>query len=98
MERGMANLRNTASMAWVLDNLARLDANVATWTEEQKRRVAEMARARFTRDQEFEADQLGSLYAALGGYGFDGILRWSQLRRRNKTDPSERENVPSLQT
>jgi predicted Zn-dependent protease len=95
MHHVIVNLRNNTSTAWVLDNMGRLDANFATWSEEQKRRVAEMARARFTRDQEFEADQLGCLYAALGGYGFDGILRWSQLKKG--TAPSEADYVPAQQ-
>jgi predicted Zn-dependent protease len=94
MHHFIANLRNKASMAWVLDNLGQLDANLALWSEEQKRRIAEMARARFTREQEFEADQLGSLYAALGGYGFDGAVRSLQVELKNHGDLSESEYIP----
>lgn len=96
MHHALANRRNNASMAWVLDNVGQLDAsNAAKWNDEEKRRVAEMTRARFTREQEFEADQLGSLYAALGGYGFDGSVRWLQLALKDNTDPSEAEYLPS---
>jgi predicted Zn-dependent protease len=95
MHHAIANLRSDASMAWVLDNLSWVDTSVATWTEEQKRRAAEMARARFTRDQEFEADQLGSFYAALGGYGFDGVVRWAEFELKNHADPSRIEYLPT---
>lgn len=95
MHHGLESLRNAASMEWIIDNLDRLNGESAqSWNDEQKRLLGEMARARFTREQEFEADQLGSLYAALAGYGFDGIIRWSELESQKIGDNGMTEYVP----
>ena len=54
-----------------------------------------MARARFTREQEFEADELGSLYATLAGYGFDGTIRSFQHQLKTNGDISQNEYLPT---
>jgi predicted Zn-dependent protease len=96
MHHFLANVRNRASITWIIDNLGRLDSETTTrWTEEQKDRIAEMARARFTREQEFEADELGSLYAALAGYGFDGTIRSFQRELTTNGDISQNEYLPT---
>ena len=52
----------------------------ATLSPEEVARLEELARARFTRVQEFEADLLGALYATRAGFdGFGGALRWMNL-------------------
>src|SRR5450432_1837177 len=95
----LATLRNSASLTWVIENLSRLNTSTpGGWSDEQKGRIGEMARARFTREQEFEADQLGSLYAALAGYGFDGLIRWAQLQLKTNGDTSQTEYLPALRT
>jgi predicted Zn-dependent protease len=99
MHHFIANLRNRAALTWVIDNLGRLDSeSTAQWTEQQKDRIGELARARFTREQEFEADELGSLYAALAGYGFDGTIRSFQRELKTNGDFSQNEYLPTLRT
>jgi predicted Zn-dependent protease/peptidoglycan hydrolase-like protein with peptidoglycan-binding domain len=78
----------TGSMEWViahLDALGKDSPNKLTAGEID--RLRELARARFTRVQEFEADLLGALYATRAGFdGFGGALRWMQLEAN---DPHE---------
>lgn len=46
MHHALADLRDRASMTWIIDNLSRLDSgDPARWTDEQKGRIGEMARA-----------------------------------------------------
>ena len=75
-------------MEWViahLDALGKDSPNNLTAGEID--RLRELARARFTRVQEFEADLLGALYATRAGFdGFGGALRWMQLEAN---DPHE---------
>jgi predicted Zn-dependent protease len=99
MHHFIANLRNRAALTWVIDNLGRLNSETAAqWTEQQKDRIGELVRARFTREQEFEADELGSLYAALAGYGFDGTIRSLQRELKTSGDFSQNEYLPTLRT
>jgi predicted Zn-dependent protease len=96
MHHFLANLRNRAAVTWIIDNLGRLDlGSMAQWTEEQKDHIGELARARFTREQEFEADELGSLYSALAGYGFDGSIRSFQRELTANGDISQNEYLPT---
>jgi predicted Zn-dependent protease len=99
MHHFLANLRNRAAITWVIDNLSRLNPETKEqWTKQEDDRIGEMARARFTREQEFEADELGSLYAALAGYGFDGTIRSFQHQLKTNGDISQNEYLPMQRT
>ncbi|MBV8377224.1 MAG: M48 family metalloprotease [Verrucomicrobia bacterium] len=76
------------SMGWILDHLDAVEKESAgTLSQEEIARLRELARARFTRVQEFEADLLGALYATRAGYdGFNGALRWMQMEANDPHD------------
>ena len=74
----------TESVMDSMEILAHLDAierdSQGHLTPDEIEKLKELARARFTRVQEFEADLLGALYATRAGFnGFDGALRWMQM-------------------
>jgi predicted Zn-dependent protease len=76
----LQSLRDKASLQWVLDNLDSIEAKgkSSRLSQEEIGKFAAIAGSRFTRIQEFEADQLGAFYAALAGYGYTGAIRYSQ--------------------
>ena len=69
------------SMEWILAHLDAIERDSqGHLTPDEIEKLKELARARFTRVQEFEADLLGALYATRAGFnGFDGALRWMQM-------------------
>jgi predicted Zn-dependent protease len=77
------------SMEWVLEHIADIEKDSdGRLTPEELNKLRELARARFTRVQEFEADLLGALYATRAGFnGFEGARRWMQLEAK---DPSQK--------
>jgi predicted Zn-dependent protease len=78
----------TGSMEWIIAHLDTLGKDSSNnLTAEEIDRLRELARARFTRVQEFEADLLGALYAIRAGFdGFNGALRWMQLEANDPHD------------
>ena len=65
--------------------LRRIRKAICPWKRSTASR--ELARARFTRVQEFEANLLGALYATRAGFdGFNGALRWMQLEANDSHD------------
>lgn len=77
----------TGSMEWILTHLDAIEADAKEkLTPEEIARLRELARARFTRVQEFEADLLGALYATRAGFdGFNGAIRWMQMEANDPT-------------
>jgi predicted Zn-dependent protease len=69
------------SMEWIIAHLDAIEKDTqGTLSPEEIARLEELARARFTRVQEFEADLLGALYATRAGFdGFNGALGWMRL-------------------
>jgi predicted Zn-dependent protease len=78
----------TGSMEWIIAHLDAIEKDSKlNLTEEEIARLRELARARFTRVQEFEADLLGALFATRAGFdGFNGALRWMQLEANDPHD------------
>jgi len=76
------------SMQWILEHLTDIEKDSdGHLTPEEVNKLRELARARFTRVQEFEADLLGALYATRAGFnGFEGATRWMQSEAN---DPRE---------
>ncbi|MBV8378383.1 MAG: M48 family metalloprotease [Verrucomicrobia bacterium] len=76
------------SMQWILNHLTDIEKGSDGYlTAEATARLEELARARFTRDQELEADLLGALYATRAGFdGFEGALRYLRVAAN---DPRE---------
>jgi len=77
----LSGIRNSESLNWIVQNIDSIsqavDANKLS--EDQSKKLYAIAVARFSRDQEFDADKYGSFYAALAGYAYDGNLRFSEL-------------------
>lgn len=73
-------IRDLNKLGWVLDNLDRIKegGTKGGLTETEQKNFYEVARAGFTRENEFEADMVGAFYAAVAGYGFDGSIRQAQ--------------------
>jgi metalloendopeptidase OMA1, mitochondrial len=72
------------SMDWILEHLKEIKGELS---ETELGKLKELARARFTRIQEFEADLLGALYATRAGFdGFGGATRWMEMQAK---DPSQ---------
>ena len=71
----------SGSMEWIIAHLDAIEKDSqGTLSPEEIARLEELARARFTRVQEFEADLLGALYATRAGFdGFNGALGWMHL-------------------
>jgi predicted Zn-dependent protease len=87
----------TGSMEWIIAHLDAIEKDSQrNLTAEEVDRLRELARARFTRVQEFEADLLGALYATRAGFdGFGGALRWMQLEANDSHEEySMSEYVP----
>lgn len=65
------------SLRWLLNNLDSIEAKgkQGKLSNEELRKLFAVGESRLIRVQEFEADQLGSLYAALAGYGYSGGIR-----------------------
>ncbi|MBV9492290.1 MAG: M48 family metalloprotease [Verrucomicrobia bacterium] len=67
----------SGSLDWILSHVDEVISNDASVSPELKEKLTNLAEARFTRVQEFEADALGALYATRAGYnGFGGAARW----------------------
>ena len=71
----------SGSMEWIIAHLDAIEKDSqGTLSPEEIARLQELARARFTRVQEFEADLLGALYATRAGFdGFSGAVGWLHL-------------------
>jgi predicted Zn-dependent protease len=86
-------LRDMNKLSWVLDNVDQIKEGGAKsdLTETEQKKFFELGRARFTREQEFEADEVGAFYAAVAGYGFDGNIRFSEryIDKNGDPDPTE---------
>lgn len=80
------SIRDEASLEWVLENLDAIEekGKSSRLSNEEIDKFSAIARSRFTRVQEFEADQLGAFYAALAGYGYSGGIRYSQRIREKR--------------
>ena len=81
-------MSSTGSMEWIIAHLDAIEKDSQNnLTAEEIDRLRELARARFTRVQEFEADLLGALYATRAGFdGFNGARRWMQLEANDPQD------------
>src|SRR5580704_16172065 len=77
----------SGSMEWIVAHLDAIEKDSqGTLSPEEIARLQELARARFTRVQEFEADLLGALYATRAGFdGFNGAVGWLQLLASDPT-------------
>jgi predicted Zn-dependent protease len=88
----------SGSMEWIIAHLDAIEKDSqGTLSPEEIARLQELARARFTRVQEFEADLLGALYATRAGFdGFNGAVGWLHLLASNPmgTKYSMSEYVP----
>jgi predicted Zn-dependent protease len=76
----------TGSMEWIVAHLDAIEKDTqGTLSPEEIARLEELARARFTRVQEFEADLLGALYATRAGFdGFKGAVGWMRLAESDR--------------
>ena len=76
----------TGSVEWIIAHLDAIEKDTqGTLSPEEIARLEELARARFTRVQEFEADLLGALYATRAGFdGFNGALGWMHLAESDR--------------
>jgi predicted Zn-dependent protease len=81
----LQNASISGSMEWIIKHLDAIEKDSqGTLSPEEITRLEELARARFTRVQEFEADLLGALYAIRAGFdGFNGALRWMHIAASN---------------
>jgi predicted Zn-dependent protease len=82
----LLGLSTTGSTEWILAHLSSIQKEGGL-REDEVKKLRELARARFTRIQEFEADLLGALYATRAGFdGFGGARRWMEMQVK---DPSQ---------
>lgn len=90
------SIRDEGSLEWVLENLDSIEekGKSSRLSNEEIDKFSAIAKSRFTRVQEFEADQLGAFYAALAGYGYSGGIRYSQRIREKR---GERQMLEYLQ-
>ncbi len=91
----------SGSMEWIIAHLDAIEKDSqGTLSPEEIARLQELARARFTRVQEFEADLLGALYATRAGFdGFKGAVGWlSLLASDPKAAYSMSEYIPKENT
>lgn len=77
LHHNLRRIRDSASIQWVVDHIEKITkgSNANPLSDEERAKLEVVAGARFTREQEMEADQLGAFYAATAGYGFTGHIR-----------------------
>ena len=93
----LIGLSDQGSLAWILEHINAIESNTASGglTPEELDKLGTLARARFSRVQEFEADRFGALFAVRAGYsGFNGALRWMQLVDQKLGDYSTETYLP----
>jgi tetratricopeptide (TPR) repeat protein len=96
---GLMSESTWGSITWILEHLNDINKNSdGHLTAEEVEKLKELARASFTRIQEFEADLLGALYATRAGFnGFEGALRWMQLEANDKDQEFSMSEYPEEQ-